>query len=210
MRTANTIQTFLAAAPTLDIGLSSWAFESKAAILFYKASIFERKCIGSPFFAYAKAFPPLSNVQPCFYFTDPAQLGLPPLIQEFTSLTALVENVLGQLPSPGPQMVAHMQSAEKARRLTVGYTLLKMATITLHAPFAGAGRSENSRQTRVSAAREILEIVIALRRRGTGYLNPIVGVSTAFPSMLDPSGTYISVNSSRTGGMGGSCANPFR
>lgn len=74
-------------------------------------------------------------------------------------------------------MIAGLQSIEKARRLAVGYTILKMASITLHAPFAFVGRNEASRQTRVSCAREILEVVVALRGRGIHHLNAIIGVS---------------------------------
>ncbi|KAF8184682.1 hypothetical protein BJ912DRAFT_974338 [Pholiota molesta] len=123
--------------PTPDLGLSTWAFESKAAILWDRANVFARKCGGNA----------------------GAQLTLPPLIQEFTALSALIDN-------PG-----------QARRLAVGFTILKMATIVLHGPFAFAGRSESSRQTRIGSARTILEIAIALRGRGTGYLNPIIGTA---------------------------------
>lgn len=178
VRTANTIQNFFSGTPTPDAGLSSRAFESKAAILWNSATIFARKCSGSPFFAFTGNYSNLSDIQSSFEFSDTsAQLALPPLIEEFTSLSALIDKVTDQLPSTGLQMIAGLQSIEKARRLAVGYTILKMASITLHAPFAFVGRNETSRQTRVSCAREILEVVVALRGRGIHHLNPIIGVS---------------------------------
>ncbi|KJA21334.1 hypothetical protein HYPSUDRAFT_42200 [Hypholoma sublateritium FD-334 SS-4] len=153
VRTAHTIQNFFSGAPTPDAGLSSRAFESKAAILWNSATIFARKCSGN----------------------TTAQLALPPLIEEFTSLSALIDKVTDQLPSTGLQMIAGLHNLEKARRLAVGYTILKMASIALHAPFAFVGRNESSRQTRESCAREILEVVVVLRGRGIHHLNPIIG-----------------------------------
>jgi hypothetical protein len=180
VRTANTVQNFLNGAPTPDLGLSTWAFESKAAILWDRANVFARKCGGSPFFAFTGSYSSSSNLQSHFVVPDAgAQLTLPPLIQEFTALSALIDNVTATLPSTDPQEIVRVENPEQARRLAVGFTILKMATIVLHGPFAFAGRSESSRQTRIGSARTILEIAIALRGRGTGYLNPIIGVSVA-------------------------------
>ena len=178
VRTTNTIQNFFSGAPTPDAGLSSRAFESKAAILWNSANLFARKCSGSPFFAFTENYSFSSDTQYLLQFSDTAaQLALPPLIEEFTTLSALIDKVTDQLPSTALQMIASLQSIEKARRLAVGYTILKMASITLHAPFAFVGRNESSRQTRISCAREILEVVAALRERGIQHLNPIIGVS---------------------------------
>ncbi|KAF9483268.1 hypothetical protein BDN70DRAFT_873958 [Pholiota conissans] len=155
VRTANTIQNFLTGVPSPDLGLSTWAFESKAAILWDRANVFVRKCSGSAV----------------------AQLTLPPLIQEFTNLSALIDNVVATLPSTDPQEIVRVEDPAQARRLAIGLTILKMATIVLHGPFAFAGRSESSRQTRTRAARSILRTAIALRSRGTGYLSPIIGTA---------------------------------
>ncbi|KAF8965744.1 hypothetical protein BDZ97DRAFT_1658530 [Flammula alnicola] len=156
-RTSNTIQNFLSGTPTPDLGLSTWAIEAKAAVLWERIAVFARKCSGNN-----------------------AQLTLPPLVQEFTSLSALLETVIATLPSTDPHAIMRVQDLEKARRLVVGYTILSLATITLHGPFAFSGRSESSRRKRISSARVVLELVIGLRTRGNGYVNPIVGASIFF------------------------------
>jgi len=99
-----------------------------------------------------------------------------PLFQEFTNLSALLDVVIGSLPFTDPQAIVRMTNAEQARRLCVAYTVLSVATIRLHTPFAFSGRSESSTRKRITSARTVLEIIVAVRGRGTGYLNPIIGV----------------------------------
>lgn len=104
------------------------------------------------------------------------QQDLTPFLQEFTNLSALLDAVVGSLPSLDPQAIVRVQNPELARRLCVAYTILNAAIMRLHAPFAFSGRSETSHHKRLTAARSVLHIILAVRGRGPGYLNPIVGV----------------------------------
>ena len=98
------------------------------------------------------------------------------LLQEFTNLSTLLDVVIGSLPSMDPQVMVRIQNAEQVWRLCVTYTILSVATIGLNSPFAFSGRSDSSTRKWIASARTVLEIIIAVRSRGTGYLNPIVGV----------------------------------
>ncbi|KDR66507.1 hypothetical protein GALMADRAFT_80849 [Galerina marginata CBS 339.88] len=156
-RTSNTIQNFLNGVPTPDVGISFRAIEAKAAVVLERVAVFTRKCSAN---------------------TSPQSMQ--PLVQEFTSLSAMLDSLMGLLPSSDPQALGRIQNVEKARRLGIVYSVLCAATIRLHGPFAFAGRSESSKRKRLGMARTILELALALRGRGGAYLNPIIGVSAQY------------------------------
>ncbi|KIM36232.1 hypothetical protein M413DRAFT_449285 [Hebeloma cylindrosporum] len=178
VRTAATIHNFLGGVPTPDLGVSSRAIETKAAILWERVNIFARNCGASSFFV-PFAWP--SNPSNCCLQSHLAdntlQQDLSPFLQEFTNLSALLDAVIGRLPSLDPQAIVRIQNAEQARRFSVAYTILNAAAIRLHAPFALSGRSETSKNKRITAARTVLLMIVAVRSRGDGYLNPIVGTA---------------------------------
>lgn len=163
--------------PTPDIGVSSRAIETKAAILLERVNGFARNCGTSSFFV---PFTWTTNVSNCCLQSHLAdntvQQDLTPFLQEFTNLSTLLDAVVGSLPSLDPQAIVRVQNPEQARRLCVAYTILNAATMRLHAPFAFSGRSETSKHKRLTAARTVLHTIVAVRGRGPGYLNPIVGV----------------------------------
>lgn len=171
--TSNTIQNFLNSVATPDLGLSLRAIESKTAVLWERVAVFTRKCSASPSFNFRSP----SSRETQLLYIGTSQQALQPLIQEFTGLSGLLDGVLGLLPSLEPQSIGRIQSVEMARRYGVVYSILCAAVIRLHAPFAFAGRSESSMRKRLSMARTILDLAIGLRGRGSGYLNPIIGVS---------------------------------
>ena len=164
--------------PTPDRGVSSRAIETKAAILWERVNGFARNCGASSFFA---PFTWTANVSNCCLQSHPTdntlQQDLTPFLQEFTNLSALLDAVVGSLPSLDPQAIVRVQNPEHARRLCVAYTILNAATVRLHTPFAFSGRSETSKHKRLTAARTVLHTIVAMRSRGAGYLNPIIGVS---------------------------------
>lgn len=103
-------------------------------------------------------------------------------MHEFGAYTALIDSVFTQLPPGNAQTIlSSARSSERGRRLGVAYTLLHLAVVVLHGPFAYAGRSDTSRHQRVASARQIMEMAIALRAMNAGYLNPIIGVCILIP-----------------------------
>jgi len=177
VRTAATIHNFLGGVPTPDLGLSSRAIETKAAILWERVYIFARNCGASLFFV---PFTSPASVSNCclqsHHADNTLQQDLTPFLQEFTNLSALLDALVGALPSLDPQSIIRAQNGDQARRLSLAYTILNAATMRLHAPLALSGRSETSKHKRLTAARTVLHTVVAMRSRGAGYLNPIIGV----------------------------------
>ncbi|KAF4612992.1 hypothetical protein D9613_010762 [Agrocybe pediades] len=151
-RTSNTIYNFLNNVPTPDLGISLRAIEAKAAILWERVALFNRKCSAST-----------------------SQNSMQPLIQEFSNLSGLLDSLVSLLPSRDPQTLGRMQFADKARRIGITFSMLCAAGIRLHAPFAHGGRSESSKRKRLLMARTMLEIAIAIRARGSAFLNPLIG-----------------------------------
>lgn len=185
VQTSNTIQNFLESRLSNDHGVTTWALQAKAVILWERALLFARKITGSLSFSSLTAkTSPSNSAGPSSPKTplDSTQADFQPLMQEFGTYTALLDSVFTQLP-PGNAhtILSSARSSERGRRLAVAYTLLHLAVLVLHGPFAYAGRSDTSRHQRVASARQIMEMAIALRTMSAGYLNPIIGVCVLIP-----------------------------
>ncbi|KDR66495.1 hypothetical protein GALMADRAFT_259315, partial [Galerina marginata CBS 339.88] len=131
------LRNFLNGVPTPDVGISFRAIEAKAAVVLERVAVFTRKCSAN---------------------TSPQSMQ--PLVQEFTSLSAMLDNLMGLLPSSDPQALGRIQNVEKARRLGIVYSVLCAATIRLHAS-------------------------LALRGRGGACLNPIIGISAQYTIWIE-------------------------
>ncbi|KIM38920.1 hypothetical protein M413DRAFT_29841 [Hebeloma cylindrosporum] len=150
VRTAGTIHYFIAGVKTDDSGISSRAIEAKAAILWERINFSARTCSAN-----AELFS-----------------------KRFSHLKALLDDVFGSLPSRDPQTIMRIQPAEQALRWSFANTILNTAAIQLHAPFALAD-DPNSKKEQITAARAILNMVIAMRGSGreVPHLNPIIGIA---------------------------------
>ncbi|KAF5328359.1 hypothetical protein D9619_013286 [Psilocybe cf. subviscida] len=181
VRTSDTIQNFLESRLSNDHGVSTWAIQAKASILWERALLFARKISGSRSHSPLISDTSSSNQEgtsPTQSSLDPSQVDLQPLMHEFGAYTALIDSVFTQLPPGNAQTIlSSARSSERGRRLGVAYTLLHLAVVVLHGPFAYAGRSDTSRHQRVASARQIMEMAIALRAMNAGYLNPIIGTA---------------------------------
>jgi hypothetical protein len=82
---------------------------------------------------------------------------------------------------PPPEHISRFDP-EKARRLAVGYSIINIAVIRLHRPFSI--RSDTSRRKRLAAAQIILDIIAYLKPGQPSQINPIMGVSYFYFSLL--------------------------
>ena len=156
---------------TPDLGVSLRAIEAKTAVLWDRVSSFTRKYQPGEFPSCLISF--ADDLTTC---TESSPQTLQALMQEFNGLSSILESLTALLPTADPQALVRVQDVQKARRAGVIYSMLCAAVIRLNGPLASSG-NDGAKRKRLAMARVILETVLAMRSRGPGYLNPIIGVS---------------------------------
>ncbi|KAJ7042001.1 hypothetical protein C8F04DRAFT_946494 [Mycena alexandri] len=155
-RYSNTFHKFVNCVPTSDTGMSSIALLSKATILWQRADGLSRQWR-----------PDMLRDQSITFQTS--FCALDNLIDTFRG--ALVP--LNRIAHPTPAM---------ARTLIVAHSIAHAATIRLHSVVPLIS-DINARRKRLTAARAVLEIVVAAAPLHFDFINPIMGVR---PSALIP------------------------
>ncbi|KAJ7765753.1 hypothetical protein B0H16DRAFT_1883176 [Mycena metata] len=147
-RYSNTFHNFVNCVPTSDTGMSTIALLSKATILWQRADSLARQWRPD---------------MPWDQFTS--------FHTSFLALDSLIDTFrAGLVPL---NCIAHLTPA-MARILVVAHSIAYAATIRLHSVIPLA-MDVNARCKRLTAARAVLEIVVAIPLHHFGFINPIMG-----------------------------------